>query len=137
MWFVYALLAAIFAALVSIAGKIALQGINPVFLTTARAIIMALFLILFSFSLGKFKEGIPELNTKTVVFLIISAVAGALSWLFGFSALKYARPTTVASIDKSSILFVILLSWLFLGEKITLKTVIGGILIFTGLILVQ
>jgi transporter family protein len=72
---------------------------------------------------------------KDLGFIFLSGVAGALSWLFYFAALKMADASKVAPVDRASVLIVIILAAVFLGEKITLKTAMAGLLIFIGLLL--
>ncbi len=136
-WVIYAILSAIFAALVAIFGRIGVSGIDTTFATTVRAIIMSIFLVLVSLLLGKFKFA-ATLKSKAFYFIILSGIAGALSWLFYFVALKSATNTqvpAVAALDRLSVVFVLIFSILFLGDKLTLKSVFGAILITIGAIL--
>ncbi len=134
-WFILAVLSAFFAALVAIFGKIGLQeGVDPATATAMRAIVMMLFIVIFVMSIGKGHQ-ITQFTNKDIKFIILSGVAGALSWLFYFAALKMADASKVSMVDRASILIVIILSALFLGEKITLKTATAGIFIFIGLLL--
>lgn len=136
-WLVFALLSAIMAALVAIFGKVGLKNIDANAATAVRAVIMALFLITVVLIQGKLKE-IPSIfsNTNAVTFIILSAIAGALSWLFYFMALTYGDASKVASIDRLSIVFVLILATLFLGEKLTLKNTLGIALITAGAIII-
>jgi transporter family protein len=133
-WFLLAALSAFFAALVSIFAKIGLQGVDPNVGTAARAIIMTLFIVIFVLSIGKGSQ-LTQFTSKEMGFIILSGVAGALSWLFYFAALKLADASKVAPVDRASVLIVMVLAALFLGEKITLKTATAGVLIFIGLLL--
>jgi transporter family protein len=136
-WVIYAILSAIFAALVAIFGKIGVSGIDTTFATTVRAIIMSIFLVLVSLLLGKFKFA-ATLKSKAFYFIILSGIAGALSWLFYFVALKSATNTqvpAVAALDRLSVVFVWIFAILFLGDKLTLKSAFGAILITIGAIL--
>jgi transporter family protein len=133
-WFLLAVLSAFFAALVSIFAKIGLQGIDSTVATAARAIIMMLFIIVFVISIGKGSQ-LTRFTSKEMGFIILSGVAGALSWLFYFAALKLADASKVAPVDRASVLIVMVLAALFLGERITLKTATAGVLIFIGLLL--
>jgi transporter family protein len=120
-WFVLALLSAFFAALVSIFAKIGLRGVDSNVATAARATIMMLFIVIVVISTGKGYQ-LTQFTSKDMGFIILSGIAGALSWLFYFAALRLADASKVAPIDRASVLFVIVLSVLFLDEKITLQT---------------
>jgi len=138
LWLLFALLSAFFAALVAIFGKIGLEGVDTNTATAIRAVIMAVFLILVIAVQGKFSElsTIIE-NHKAIFYIVLSGLAGALSWLFYFTALKGAKVSQVVPIDRMSVVFAILLAFLFIGEKITLKAGIGAVLIVIGGILVS
>lgn len=134
-WFFLAALSAFFAALMAIFAKIGLEGVvDHTVGAAARAIIMALFIVTLVITTGKGYQ-LTQFTSKDMGFIILSGIAGALSWLFYFAALKLADASKVAIIDRASVLIVIILSTLFLGEKITLKTVTAGALIFIGLLL--
>jgi transporter family protein len=133
-WIIYALLSAAFAALVAIFGKIGIQNIDSTLATTIRALVMAGFLVIVALSLGK----LPLLNTihnKTLLFIVLSGVAGAMSWLFYFFALKNGPATGVAALDRLSVVFVLIFALLFLGQKFTWASAIGAALITAGAIL--
>lgn len=131
MWLLYALGAAITAALMTIVGKIGLKGIDPTFATGIRSFFMFVFMTLVVIFSGKLKN-FSSLDKNAVLAIVVSAVFGALSWLFYFLALKDGTANKVAAIDRLSIVFIILMSALFLAEKLTLKTAIGGLLIAMG-----
>jgi transporter family protein len=134
-WLLFALLSAIFAALVAIFGKIGLQGIDSNTATAIRAVIMALFLLIvisFQGKLGDVSSIIS--NHKALTFIILSGVAGALSWLFYFVALKMGTVAQVLSIDRLSIVFAVVFALIFIGEKVDLKSWIGVGLISAGAI---
>jgi len=133
-WFVLAILSAFFAALVAIFAKIGLQGVDSDVATAVRAVVMMAFIIAFVVSIGKGPQ-LTQLTSKDAGFIVLSGIAGALSWLFYFAALKLADASKVAPIDKASILFVLVLSALFLAEKITPKIAIAAALIFIGVLL--
>jgi transporter family protein len=133
-WFILATLSALFAALVSIFAKIGLQGVDSTVGTAARAIVMVLFIVVFVISSGKGPQ-LTQFTNKDMGFIILSGIAGALSWLFYFAALKLADASKVAPVDRASVLIVMVLAALFLGEKVTLKTATAGVLIFAGLLL--
>lgn len=134
LWILLGFLSALFAALVAIFGKIGIKNIDTTIATTIRALIMAIFLIIVSLSLNKFSL-INQINSKALVFIILSGIAGALSWLAYFFALKFGETKNVAVLDRFSVVLVIILAGLILGETITIKNWIGIILITTGLLL--
>lgn len=132
-WIILALLSALFAALVAIFGKLGLGGIDTTLATTIRSIIMAAALTIFAVSLGKFD--LSRVDGKALLTIALSGLAGALSWLFYFAALKTGPAPAVAALDRLSIVFVLILAILFLGEALTWKTGLGALLIMSGAIL--
>jgi len=136
-WLIFALLSAIFAAFVAIFGKIGLESINANAATMIRAGIMFAVLILVIAFTGEFRQ-IPTIfsDSKALTYIFLSGLAGALSWLFYFIALKIGQANQVAPIDRLSIVFVIILAFLILGEKIDLKIAVGTGLMVVGAILV-
>jgi len=137
LWLIFALLSAISAAAVAIFGKIGLQGIEPNTATAIRAIVMALFLVTFVLIQDRFSNLSSILsNHKAVFYIILGGIAGALSWLFYFIALKLGKVQQVAPIDRLSVVFAIILAFLFLGEKITWKVGIGAALVTVGAVLI-
>lgn len=137
MWLLYAFLSAIFAAAVAIFGKLGLKSVDSTLATTIRSIIMAIFLFLVAITLKKFDGfSFHSLNGKDWVLISLSGIAGAMSWLFYFLALKYGIAGKVVAIDRLSVIFVILLAALFLGEGLTWRSVIGAVLIAGGAYLI-
>lgn len=136
-WIVFALLSAVTASLVAIFGKIGLEGIDSNVATAIRAVVMTLFLVGVIVVQGKLNliKGIVT-NNKAITYIILSGVAGALSWLFYFIALKMAKVSQIVPIDRLSVVFALVLALLFLGEHISLKAAIGAVLIVVGGILV-
>ena len=135
-WFLFAILSAVFAALVAIFGKIGVLGVDSTLATTVRALIMSIFLVVTSLFLGKFKL-LSTIKSKTFLFIVLSGVAGALSWLFYFFALKKGPAPGVAALDRLSIVFVVIFSILILGDKLTWKLVAGAILMTLGALLMS
>ena len=129
-----AVLDAFFAALVAIFAKIGLQGVDSNVATAVRAVIMTVFIVGFVIATGKGPQ-LTQLTSKDMIYIVLSGVAGAISWLLYFAALKMADASKVAPVDRASLLFVLVLSALLLGEQITLKTAIAGTLIFIGVLL--
>jgi len=135
-WITLALLSAAFAAAVAIFGKIGISGIDSTLATSVRAVIMALFLVIVSLTLGKFNL-LSTLNKKALIFITFSGIAGALSWLFYFLALKKGPASGVAALDRLSVVFVLILAVLFLGEHLSFKSALGAVLISCGAILMS
>lgn len=134
LWIGYALLSALFAAAVAIFAKIGLKDVDSTLATTIRSVVMATFLIVVTLLLQKFSL-IKTVGSQALTFIIFSGVAGALSWLFYFLALKYGPVDGVVAIDRLSIVFVVILAALFLGEAFTLKSVAGLVLLVSGALL--
>ena len=132
-WIFFAFLSALFAALVAIFGKIGIKDIDSTLATTVRAVIMALFLVIASLALGK-SSLLPTISGKAFLFIVLAGIAGALSWLAYFYALKLGPASGVAVLDRFSVVLVVVLAALFLGEAITLKSLAGLVLITAGLI---
>ncbi len=134
MWRLYAILSALFAALTSIFAKVGLQDINSDLATAIRTTIILLLtwgIVLF----GHKADGITNLTWQTWLFLILSGISTGLSWLFYFKALQTGDVSRVAPIDKLSIVITILLAFIFLHEKVTLRVLIGSLLISGGVLL--
>lgn len=135
LWIIYALLSAAFAGAVAIFGKIGIQNIDSTLATTVRAVIMAFFLVSVSLALGKAKF-LNTIDSKALLFIALSGIAGALSWLFYFVALRTGPAGGVAALDRMSVVFVIVLAALFLGESLTWKSGVGVLLLTAGAILI-
>jgi transporter family protein len=136
-YIILALLSALTASLVAIFGKLGLKNVDPTIATTIRSLIMAGFLVIVSLFLKKFENFSLNLFTsKDWLLIILAGISGALSWLFYFWALKFGPASHVAVIDRLSLVFVILLSALILGEVFNLKVFVGMILIVLGAILI-
>lgn len=133
LWLVFALLSAVTAALVAVFGKIGLQSVDANTATAIRSVIMAAYLIF----QGNIKEfSVIFADKKAMVFIALSGIAGALSWLFYFIALKYGNVAQVAPVDKLSVVISTVIAVIFLGEKISGLNSIGVFLIAVGAILV-
>lgn len=135
---IFALLSAVTAALVAVFGKIGLQSIDANTATAVRSVIMAVFLILIVTFQGNIKQ-IPVIiaDKRALTFIALSGVAGALSWLFYFLALKHGKVSQVAPIDKLSVVISSVLAVMLLGEKISAVSGIGIALIAVGAIFVS
>ncbi|WP_315708019.1 EamA family transporter [Brenneria uluponensis] len=136
-WLIYALLSALCAALVAVFGKIGLQQLDANTATAIRAVVMALFLAGVVVMQGKLAlVGTILANHSALLFILLSGIAGAMSWLFYFMALKTGSVAQVAPIDKLSVVFAVILAVLLLGEKISLLAGAGVALISAGALLV-
>ena len=131
MWFIFAILSAIFAALTSILAKIGIEGVNSNLATAVRTIVVVLLAWLMVFVTGS-QNGFMDISKKSWIFLILSGLATGASWLCYYKALQIGEASKVVPIDKLSIVITVALAFLFLGEQITLKTLIGCSLIVAG-----
>lgn len=131
MWFIFAILSAIFAALTSILAKIGIEGVNSNLATAVRTIVVVLMAWLMVFLTGS-QNGLMDISKKSWIFLILSGLATGASWLCYYKALQIGEASKVVPIDKLSIVITVALAFLFLGEQITLKTLIGCSLIAVG-----
>lgn len=131
MWFVFALLSAIFAALTSILAKIGIDGVNSNLATALRTVVVLAMAWGMVFITGA-QNGISEISRKSWVFLILSGIATGASWLCYYKALQMGEVSKVVPIDKLSIVITLLLAFVFLHEQFTLKSAIGIVLITVG-----
>lgn len=131
MWIIFAVLSAVFAALTSIFAKMGMSGINSTLATAIRTIVVLIMAWLMVFVSGTYK-GISSINSKAWIFLILSGLATGASWLCYFKALQIGDASKVVPIDKLSVVITMILAFLILGEKADIKTVIGGITIAVG-----
>jgi len=131
MWKTYAILSAVFAALTAIFAKIGIKGINSDLATAIRTTVI-LFITWGIVICGRHLPEIKDLSRNTWAFLVLSGISTGLSWLFYFKAIQLGDVSRVAPIDKLSVVFVIILSCLFLKEALTLRIVVGGLLIAAG-----
>ena len=138
LWVFFAFLSALTAALVAIFAKLGLRDVDPTLATTLRSIIMAVFLCVVAWSLGKFQGfSVSDLSGKEWSLLVLASIAGALSWLFYFMALKSGTATAVVAIDRLSIVFVVVLAALFLTEALTWRTVAGALFMVLGALMIS
>ena len=135
-WVIYAILSAVFAALVAIFGKIGINHVDSTLATAVRAIVMAIFLVIVTLSLGKYHL-LSSINNRALLFIVLSGIAGAISWIFYFIALKNGPASGVAALDRLSVVFVLILAVLFLSQHLTWKAGIGAILLTAGAILMS
>jgi transporter family protein len=130
-WWLYALLSALFAALTTVLAKIGIAGVSSNVATAIRTVVVLILAWAIVFARGEATE-VATLSKKTLVFLVLSGVATGLSWLCYFKALQDGKASLVAPIDKSSLVMTIILAVLFLGETLTWQTMLGGLLIVAG-----
>jgi bacterial/archaeal transporter family protein len=131
MWWLYALLSALFASLTAIFAKIGVTNLNSNLATAIRTIIILLVAWAIVFIRGEYKT-IHNLSKHNLFFLIISGLATGLSWIFYFKALQLGKVSQVAPVDKLSVALTIVLSVIFLGEVLSWKTALGALLIIAG-----
>lgn len=131
MWWIYALLSALFASLTAIFAKIGVSNVNSDLATAIRTVVILIVawgIVLFK---GENKE-LQHISRYSLVFLLLSGLATGLSWIFYFKALQAGQVSKVAPVDKLSVALTIILSVIFLHEALTLKTAIGALLIIAG-----
>ena len=131
MWFVFALLSAVFAALTSILAKVGIDGVNSNLATAIRTVVVVVMAWGMVFLTGS-QSGILDISRKSWLFLILSGLATGASWLFYYRALQMGEASKVVPVDKLSIVFTLVLAFLFLHEKFTPKSIVGAVLITAG-----
>ena len=134
MWFIFALLSAVFAALTSILAKIGIEGVNSNLATAIRTIVVAVMAWGMVF-LTNAQTGISEISKKSWIFLILSGLATGASWLCYYRALQVGDASKVVPIDKLSVVITLILAFVFLHEQFTVKSAIGCVLIGAGTLL--
>ena len=131
MWWLYALLSAVFASLTAIFAKMGIVGVSSNLATAIRTIIILIVARGIVLARGEAK-GIATLTKQNLFFLVISGVATGLSWVFYFKALQIGKVSQVAPVDKLSVALTIVLSAVLLKEVLTVKTIVGAMLIIAG-----
>ena len=131
MWIIYALLASFFAGITAVFAKMSVSDIDSSFSSSLRTIVILVFFLILVMFKNLFNQ-INAIDTKTFIFLVLSGISTTLLWIFYFKALKLGNVNNVASIDKTSIVITLLLSSIFLSEKITIVKIISSILIIGG-----
>ncbi len=130
-WFIWALLAAVFAALTAIFAKVGLEGVNADYATLIRTIVILVVLSMFVYVIGAWRNPLT-LTPKTLWFLVLSGLATGASWVCYFRALKTGPASKVAPIDKLSVVLVAVFAVVFLGERATGREWIGIAMIAIG-----
>ncbi len=131
MWWTYALLSALFAALTAIFAKVGIKGVDTDLATAIRTVVI----LVIAWGIALFRGGAFTIHTLTkqnILFLCLSGIATGLSWIFYFKALQLGKVSQVAPVDKMSVAIAIILSAIFLGEHLDVKTIIGALLIIGG-----
>lgn len=131
MWFVFALLSAIFAALTSILAKVGIEGVNSNLATAIRTVIVVIMAWGMVF-LTNAQHGILDIGKKNWLFLILSGLATGISWLCYYKALQIGQASKVVPIDKLSVVITLLFAFVFLHEEFKTKSLIGCALIGAG-----
>lgn len=131
MWFVFAILSAVFAAFTSILAKIGIEGVNSNLATAIRTVVVVIMSWGMVF-LTNTQSGITEISKKSWIFLILSGLATGASWLCYYRALQIGEASKVVPVDKLSVVITILLAFIFLHEEFTVKSFIGCTLIGAG-----
>jgi transporter family protein len=130
-WLFWALLSAVFAAATALLAKVGIAGIDSNLATAIRTTVVFVFAWTIALSLGQ-HHAIAMIGRRSWIFLVLSGIATGLSWLCYFRALQLGPASSVAPIDKLSVVIVIVCAWLFLGENMTWIKAAGGLLIAAG-----
>lgn len=133
-WLIYALLATFFAGLTSVLAKFGIKNINSDLGLAIRTAVVFLLVVLNALA-WKSSRDVSGLNSKTILFLILSGVTASLSWIFYYRAMKIGSVSYVAAIDKGSIILTLLLSFWLLKEPMTLKLIFGASFILVGMLI--
>lgn len=133
-WLIWALLSALFAAATALLAKVGVSGIDSNLATAVRTTVVFVFAWIIALTLGQHRA-LRTITPRSWVFLVLSGLATGLSWLCYFRALQLGPASSVAPVDKLSVVLVIVCAWLFLGERLTPLHVAGGLLITAGAVL--
>lgn len=131
MWFVFALLSAVFAALTSILAKIGIEDVSSNLATAIRTVVVLVMAWGMVFLTGT-QSGLSSISKKSWIFLILSGLATGASWLCYYRALQIGEASKVVPVDKLSVVITLVLAFLFLHEQFTAKSLIGCVLIGLG-----
>ena len=134
MWFVFAILSAVFSALTSILAKVGIEGVNSNLASAIRTLVVVLMAWLMVF-ITNAQGGLSSISKKSWLFLILSGLATGASWLCYYKALQMGEASKVVPIDKLSVIITLILAFVFLHEQFTIKSIIGCILIGAGTLL--
>ena len=131
MWLLYALLSAVFAAATSLLAKAGIDGVNSHLATAIRTAVVLVMAWGMVFLTGT-QSGIGDISRKSWLFLILSGLATGASWLCYYRALQIGEASKVVPIDKLSVVITLVLAFVFLHEKFTIKSFVGCLLISAG-----
>ncbi len=131
MWFIFALLSAVFAALTSILAKVGIEGVSSNLATAIRTGVVLIMSWGMVFLTGT-QKGIGQISQKSWLFLILSGLATGASWLCYYKALQIGEASKVVPIDKLSVVITLILAFIFLHEQFTMKSIVGCALIGAG-----
>jgi transporter family protein len=134
MWFVFAILSAVFAALTSILAKVGIEGVNSNLATAIRTLVVVLMAWLMVF-ITNAQGDLSSISKKSWLFLILSGLATGASWLCYYKALQMGEASKVVPIDKLSVVITLILAFVFLHEQFTIKSIFGCLLIGAGTLL--
>ena len=130
-WIAWALLSAVFAAATALLAKVGVAGIDSNLATAVRTSVVLVFTWAIALGLGQ-HHALANIGRRSWIFLVLSGIATGCSWLCYFRALQLGPASSVAPVDKLSVVIVIVCAWLFLGESLTPTKVAGGLLITAG-----
>ena len=131
MWLVFAILSAVFAALTSILAKVGINGVNSNLATAIRTMVVLVMAWVMVFVTNA-QHGIGEISKRSWLFLILSGIATGISWLCYYKAMQMGDVSKVVPIDKLSVVITLVLAFVFLHEKFTVKSLVGCALITAG-----
>lgn len=134
MWFIFALLSAVFAALTSILAKVGIDGVSSTLATAVRTVVVVIMSWGMVF-ITNTQNGIFEISKKSWLFLVLSGLATGISWLCYYKALQLGNASKVVPVDKLSVIITLVLAFAFLHERFTAKSLIGCVLIGVGTLL--
>lgn len=131
MWFILALLSAVFAALTSILAKVGVEGVNSNLATAIRTVVVVVMAWGMVF-LTQAQSGLGEISRRSWLFLILSGLATGASWLCYYRALQVGEASKVVPVDKLSVVITLVLAWVFLREEFSVRSLLGAVLIAAG-----
>lgn len=134
MWFVFAILSAVFAALTSILAKIGIDGVNSNLATAIRTVVVVIMSWGMVF-ITHAQSGLGDISRKSWIFLIVSGLATGVSWLCYYKALQLGSASKVVPIDKISVVLTLILAFVFLHEEFSAKSLVGCVMIGVGTLL--
>lgn len=131
MWFIFALLSAVFAALTSILAKVGIEGVNSNLATAVRTVVVVVLAWGMVF-LTHTQSGLSAISKKSWIFLVLSGLATGASWLCYYRALQIGEASKVVPVDKLSVVITLILAFIFLHEQFTVRSLLGCVLIGAG-----